>query len=177
MPKYKMKNGQKRQQFCGGITRIINNGSKASGIRDFVFEPGEIVDTGDFNLNCWVRDGYLIEVKDEVKDEIKDECLDEDLDKKLDIIENISLESDSIDNFSIVDSNIEENDKIDGDDEDNCDKEDNKEFNNSDDINNEVGDYVSVKGGFRCLSCGKFLKSEKRMITHVDRKHKGLKLY
>jgi hypothetical protein len=173
MPKYKMKNGQKRQQFCGGITRIINNGSKASGIRDFVFEPGEIVDTGDFNLNCWVRDGYLIEVEDE----IKDECLDEDLDKKLDIIENISLESDSIDNFSIVDSNIEENDKIDGDDEDNCDKEDNKEFNNSDDINNEVGDYVSVKGGFRCLSCGKFLKSEKRMITHVDRKHKGLKLY
>ena len=173
MPKYKMKNGQKRQQFCGGITRIMNNGSKASGVRDFVFEPGEIVDTGDFNLNSWVRDGYLIEVKDEVKDE----DLDEDLDKKLDIIENIPLESDLIDNFSIVDSNIEENDKIDGDDEDNCDKEDNKEFNNSDDINNEVGDYVSVEGGFRCLSCGKFLKSEKRMITHVDRKHKGLKLY
>jgi hypothetical protein len=169
MPKYKMRENKKRQPFCGSMPIIINNGATITAIKDFVFEPGEIVDTGDFNLNSWVRDGYLIEVKDEVKDE--------DLDKKLDIIENISLESDSIDNFSIVDSNIEENDKIDGDDEDNCDKEDNKEFNNSDDINNEVGDYVSVEGGFRCLSCGKFLKSEKRMITHVDKKHKGLRLY
>jgi hypothetical protein len=169
MPKYKMRENKKRQPFCGSMPIIINNGATITAIKDFVFEPGEIVDTGDFNLNSWVRDGYLIEVKDEVKDE--------DLDKKLDIIENISLESDSIDSFSIVDSNIEENDKIDGDDEDNCDKEDNKEFNNSDDINNEVGDYVSVEGGFRCLSCGKFLKSEKRMITHVDKKHKGLKLY
>jgi hypothetical protein len=170
MPKYKMKNGLKKQPFDGFRDKVLDNGIKVREYVSFVFEPNKVVDTGDFDLINWVRARYLIEIKDESDNKEEHGEKTEDFDsEKLDDEEfgelNKELVIDNKENN--IDEDEEDEDEDDGDDGEEDEGEDEEE---SDIKKNDIK-YETIGDGFRCIICGKILKSEKRMSTHIRKKH------
>lgn len=177
MPKYIMRNGLKIQSFCGSkIIKTLDNGVKIGGVRDFVFEPNKVVDTGDFDLSSWVKLKYLIEIKEEEKKNI----IDEDNEKEENILvvssKNIGSENleDKIDNeVDINNKECEVENEVENEIEDEEDDTDDK-IEKDNDSNEDDIKYEKIEDGFRCIICGKILKSEKRMSTHIRKKHSKL---
>lgn len=173
MPKYVMRNGLKRQPFCGSKTiKFLDNGVRIGGVRDFIFEPNKVVDTGAFDLSSWVKLKYLIEIKEEEKKDIIDE--DNEKEEKILIVSSKNVGSEKleykIDNEADINNKkCEEEDEIEDEEDDADDKIEKDNDSNEDDIK-----YEKIEDGFRCIICGKILKSEKRMSAHIRKKHSQL---
>lgn len=170
-----MRNELKRQSFCGSkVINVLNNGVKIWGVRDFIFEPNKVVDTEDFDLSSWVKLRYLIEIKDEVKDE---SIIDEYGEKIEDIdLKNVEDEKEDEFNEQVISKEIDEV-VIDNKEEDTYEDEnedENEEEEDDSDIEKNDIKYEMVEDGFKCTICGKVLKSEKRMSTHIRKKHSEL---
>ena len=58
MPKYMLKNGQKKQPLQG-YRNSIRNGVPVRELFDIVISPGEVVDTDDVLLEDWVEMGII----------------------------------------------------------------------------------------------------------------------
>lgn len=167
MPKYMMKNGLKKHPFDGFRYKVLKNGMKIRENVSFIFEPNKIIDTGDFDLSNWVEARYLIEVKEE---EVKEE---KSIDNSDEILENISIFSSDNVEFEKSEEDTEEEDteEEDSEEEDSEDEDEIEEKKYNNDINDDNLKYDKIDDGFRCIICGKILKSEKRMNTHIKKKH------
>lgn len=168
MPKYMMINGLKKHPFDGFRNKVLENGIKVRENISFIFEPNKVVDTGDFDLSSWVEAKYLVEVKEEknIIDEHDEKKEDIDLEKLEDEkLDESDEEVVSKETLEVIIDNKEE--YIDEDDED-------EEENDDSDIEKNDIKYEMVEDGFKCTICGKVLKSEKRMSTHIRKKHSKL---
>lgn len=172
MPKYIMVNVLKKHSFDGFKNKVLDNGIKVRENVSFIFEPNKIVDTGDFDLSSWVKLKYLTEIKEEEKKDI----IDEDNEKEENIMivssKNVGPEKleDKIDNeVDINNKECEVENEIEDEEDDVDDKIGKDNNSNEDDIK-----YEKIEDGFRCIICGKILKSEKRMSTHIRKKHSKL---
>jgi hypothetical protein len=179
MPKYVMKNGLKKQPFDGFRDKVLDNGIKVREYVSFVFEPNKVIETGDFDLSNWVKAKYLVEIKDESDNK---KSIIEEYGEKTEDFDSEKLDDEKLGelNKEVVIDNKENNidgedeEKDDEEDEDGKDEEEDEDEEESDIKKNDIKYETMGDGFFRCIICGKILKSEKRMSTHIRKKHSRL---
>lgn len=168
MPKYMLKRGFKKQPL-GTKIDDISNGVKVKRTKEYVFEPMKIIDTGDVSLQNWIDNGYIVEIVDmnkEVESVISDaQILGSDV--------TVAMTDEMVDTVVIGDVEVDDSGYSDS-----ATITDESEMEESiiggSESEEEVVEkkYEETSGGrFRCLECGKTLKSEARMISHVEDKH------
>lgn len=76
--KYKLANGQRKMPLVG-LLNENRNGTNILHKVPFVFKPGCIVDTGEYDLSAWVEIGIAVEVKEEaaIKDTVIETAVEE----------------------------------------------------------------------------------------------------
>lgn len=145
--KYMLLRGNKKQPLVG-IFKENRNGRIFCKKKTFVFEPGKVVDTEEYDLSGWVDMGIAVEVK-ETQSENKE----------------VQVSEDGV--VPIVNVDIEESNSIEDENDSNIDK--GKE-NNIDEPNE---DYVKIDdGSFKCLRCGKTYKGESWINRHIAKRHR-----
>lgn len=168
MPKYMLKRGFKKQPL-GTKIDDVSNGVKVRRTKEYVFETNRIVNTGDVSLQNWVDNGYIVEIVDmnkEVDSVISDA-------KILGFDVKVAMDDDMVD--TVVVGDVEADDSEYSDNVVITDESEMEESIIGDSTDKEevvVQKYEETGGGrFRCFECGKTLKSEVRMISHVKDKH------
>lgn len=143
MPKYRLSRSQKKQPLKG-IRKEDRNGTLITHNVDVVFEPGKVVDTGDVDMDHWLSLSLLTKIEEKAEVEVSVGP----------VVEAVVVESEP--------ETKEDVEKVDEPEEPVEDVE------NGDDS----GDYEESKdGGFRCLHCGKELRTENGMVSHIEAKH------
>jgi len=186
MPKYMLTRGQKKQPLCTRVDDVTDSGIRVKRKAEWVFEPMKVQDTGDVSMQDWVDTGYLVEVFDRNKeldgmindasilgsdvigaaeldvssettvigDGTLDDAYNVGTEMTVDVSNSVQVEEPGggIDEASVMWKEADEGTGVDVD-------EDTMKYKKSDD------------GKFVCLICGKKLKLEVRMISHVESKH------
>jgi hypothetical protein len=167
--KYILARGNIKQPLVGlfmenRVGRIICNK------KTFVFEPGKVVDTGNYDLSSWVDMGIAKEVK-----EPQPESSLIDHEKLTDLLVNKSSKNIDEEKTSdgehgeeySVDTDVEEFNPIEDIDDSTVDKVPEENVDESND------DYVKMDdGSFKCLYCGKIYKGESWINRHIAKRHR-----